>query len=104
FFLWIHLMEPHSPYAPPEPYRSMFPLDTPPVLIDASVIPAWIRIGDSRDLNLYKARYDGEIRTADEAIGGFFQELRRRRLWDPSVVVVTADHGESFMEHGVLEH
>ena len=104
FFLWIHLMEPHSPYTPPEPCRSMFPPGTPPEPIDASVIPRWIRIGDSRDLNLYKARYDGEIRTADEAIGAFFQELRRRRLWDPSVVVVTADHGESFMEHGVLEH
>ena len=104
FFLWVHLMEPHSPYTPPEPYRSMFPPLAPPHPIDPSVIPAWIRIGDSRDLNLYEARYDGEVRTADAAIGGFFEELRRRRLWDRTVVVVTADHGESFMEHGVLEH
>jgi arylsulfatase A-like enzyme len=104
FFLWVHLMEPHSPYAPPEPYRSMFPPLTPPHPIDRSVIPAWIRIGDSRDLNLYVARYDGEIRTADAAIGSFFDELRRRRLWDRTLTVVTADHGESFMEHGVLEH
>jgi arylsulfatase A-like enzyme len=104
FFLWVHLMEPHSPYTPPEPYRSMFPPLTPAEPIDPSVIPAWIRIGGSRDLNLYKARYDGEIRTADEAIGTFFEELRRRRLWDRTAIVVTADHGESFMEHGVLEH
>ena len=104
FFLWVHLMEPHSPYAPPEPYRSMFPPLTPPQPIDVSVIPDWIRIGDSRDLNLYKARYDGEIRAADAAIGIFFEELRRRRLWDRTLTVVTADHGESFMEHGVLEH
>jgi choline-sulfatase len=104
FFLWVHLMEPHSPYTPPEPYRSMFPALTPPEPIDPSVIPAWIRIGGSRDLNLYKARYDGEIRTADEAIGKFFEELRRRRLWDRTAIILTADHGESFMEHGVLEH
>jgi choline-sulfatase len=104
FFLWVHLMEPHSPYTPPEPYRSMFPPLTPPHPIDPSVIPAWIRIGDSSDLNLYEARYDGEVRTADAAIGGFFDELRRRGLWDRTVIVVTADHGESFMEHGVLEH
>jgi arylsulfatase A-like enzyme len=97
-------MEPHSPYSPPEPYRSLLPPLTPPEPIDTSVIPAWIRIGSSRDLNLYKARYDGEIRTVDDAIGGFFEELRRRQLWDRTVIVVTADNGESFMEHGVLEH
>jgi arylsulfatase A-like enzyme len=104
FFLWVHLMEPHSPYTPPEPYRSMFPPLAPPRPINPSVIPPWIRIGDSIDLNLYQARYDGEVRTADAAIGGFVQALRRRRLWDRTVVVLTADHGESFMEHGVLEH
>ena len=104
FFLWVHLMEPHSPYTPPEPYRSMFPPLAPPRPIDPSVIPARMQIGDSRDLNLYQARYDGEVRTADAAIGGFFEELRRRRLWNRTLIVVTADHGESFMEHGVLEH
>jgi choline-sulfatase len=104
FFLWVHLMEPHSPYTPPEPYRSMIPPLTPPRPINPSLIPPWMQIGDSRDLNLYLARYDAEIRTADAAIGDFFEELRRARLWNRTLTALTADHGESFMEHGVLEH
>jgi choline-sulfatase len=104
FFMWVHLMEPHSPYTPPEPYKSMFPALTPPRPIDPSVIASWLRLEDSNDLNLYEARYDGEIRTADAAIGAFFEELRRRQLWDRTVIVLTADHGESFMDHGVMGH
>src|SRR5262249_19322168 len=55
FFLWVHLMEPHSPYTPPEPYKSMFPPLAPPRPIDPSVIATWLRLEDSNDLNLYQA-------------------------------------------------
>jgi arylsulfatase A-like enzyme len=48
-------------------------------------------------------RYDGEIRRADAAIGRLVQEARRR-LSRPVIVVVTADHGEEFREHGGVYH
>lgn len=104
FFVWIHLMEPHNPYAPPEPFRSMFPPAAPPRVIDSKLIPPWLSIDGSRDLNLYSARYDAEIRTVDAALEQFWNALKGRGLWDDTVVALTSDHGEEFMEHGGLEH
>ncbi len=104
FFLWIHLMDPHNPYDAPEPYRSMFPALTPAHPIDPDRIPDFLRIGDSNDLNLYTARYDAGIRSADTAIARLFSMLRARHEWAQTGVVVTADHGEGFMEHGLMSH
>ena len=104
FFLWVHLMDTHNPYTPPEPYRSMLPPLTPARPIDPSHIPDYLRIGNSNDLNLYLARYDAGARAADTAIGRFFSALRASHLWDQTGVVVTADHGEGFMEHNLMSH
>lgn len=103
-FLWIHLMEPHSPYAPPPSLAELFPIGSPPRPIALEAIPPWIRIGDRTDLNLYVSRYDAEIRSADDALGVFFGALKTRGLWDSSVIALTADHGEEFMDHGGMEH
>ncbi|MGK4004994.1 sulfatase-like hydrolase/transferase [Sorangium sp. So ce1036] len=74
-FLWVHLFEPHEPYeAHPE-----HPL------------------GD-RDID----RYDAEIAVADAGVGAIVAEIRKGR--PNAVVVVTADHGEEFGEHGGRYH
>jgi arylsulfatase len=103
-FVWLHMMEVHSPYQPPEQYRTLFPPRTPPEPIDPAVIPPWIRVGDSTDLHLYEALYDADVRTADAAVGDLLAGVRSRGLWDRAVIVLTADHGEEFMEHGGMEH
>ena len=103
-FLWLHLMEPHSPYTPPDRFRRVFPPESPPWTVPAETIPAWIRVDNSTDANFYAALYDAEIRSADEALGTFFDGLKQRKLWDRSVVIVTADHGEEFYDHGGFEH
>lgn len=103
-FLWIHLMEPHSPYTPPDHLLPLFPVLTPPQPIDPAVIPAWVRIGESTDLNQYLAHYDADIRSADEALGKLFEGLKVRGVWDAGVVIVTSDHGEEFFDHGGMEH
>jgi choline-sulfatase len=104
-FLWMHVMEPHSPYSPPAQFRPMFPPLPPPVPIPPSVeIPPWIQVGGSRDLRLYESLYDGEVRCADAAFGAFLDALRRRSGFENTIVVLTADHGEQFLEHGGLEH
>lgn len=103
-FLWMHLMEPHSPYTPPARLRGLFPPRTPPRLVSKDVLPAWIQQEGSLDANFYESLYDGEIRSADEALGALFDGLRRRGLWDRLVLVVTADHGEEFLDHGGFEH
>jgi arylsulfatase A-like enzyme len=117
FFLWVHYMDPHGPYDPPEPWRSRFHSAEP------SWIPEWnpqrdfpspvfyltewnlLDGPDRHDLNLHVDRYDGEIAYADHEIGRLLDALRAHGLLDRTLVVATADHGESFGEHGVyFEH
>jgi arylsulfatase len=103
-FLWMHIMEPHSPYTPPARVRTLFPPRTPPRRAPADVLPAWIQQDGSVDANFYESLYDGEIRSADDALGASFDGLRTRGLWDRLVLVSTADHGEEFLDHGGFEH
>ncbi|MEJ7728315.1 MAG: sulfatase-like hydrolase/transferase [Polyangiaceae bacterium] len=74
-FLWVHLFEPHEPYEA----HAEWPL------------------GD-RDID----RYDAEIAAADAGLGGIVDAVRARR--PGAVVVVAADHGEEFLEHGGRYH
>ena len=76
FFLWLHLYDPHSPYDPPEPFRSQ-----------------------------YKGHlYDGEIAYADHELGRLISWLKQRGLYDRSLIVFLSDHGESLGDHGEGEH
>ncbi len=72
FFLWVHLFEPHDPYTPPEPYRSLYP-DRP---------------------------YDAEVAYADALVGLLREGLESRGVMDDSVFVLTSDHGEGLGQHG----
>ena len=76
FFLWLHYYDPHADYDPPPPYREVYP----------------------------GSPYDGEIAYMDDWIGYFFRELKRENLWENTVVVLVADHGESLGEYGEKTH
>jgi len=76
FFLWLHLYDPHSPYDPPEPFRSQ-----------------------------YRGRpYDGEIAYADHELGKLIQFLKQSQIYQQSLIMILSDHGESLGEHGEQEH
>jgi choline-sulfatase len=75
FFVWAHLYDPHRPYDPPEPYRS-----------------------------IHADPYVGEIAFADAQIGRLLAALDRRRLLNRTIVIVAGDHGESLSEHGERDH
>jgi arylsulfatase A-like enzyme len=110
FFLWAHLIDPHGPYAAPEEpdrfvgdaHASGTPVLLPIGAADWVIgrIPAYQVLGGRRDAAFYVARYDAEIRYADEALGRFFARLRQLGRWDDTLVVVTADHGETLAEPG----
>ncbi len=59
---------------------------------------------DATDLAIYRMRYEGAVRQADDAIGSIFQALEASGLLKSTVVVITSDHGESFGEAGLLTH
>jgi arylsulfatase A-like enzyme len=109
FFLFLHCYDIHSPYDPPPPYDTMFQ-DT---VYTGSFVPstaklrlaAWNRIQlNNQDLQHVMALYDGGIRYTDEMIGEFFAYLRNSGLYNRSLIIVTSDHGEEFMEHGSFLH
>jgi arylsulfatase A-like enzyme/Tfp pilus assembly protein PilF len=76
FFLFLHLYEPHTPYAPPEPFASR-----------------------------YRASpYDGEIAAADAIVGTVLDALKKQDLYDRAIIILLSDHGEGLGEHGEEQH
>jgi len=119
FFAYVHLMEPHSPYVPPAPYDRLFdpaypgpPVREPPLerAPTAHGFRDWEALGPTRaalpemQRRNMVARYDGEIVYVDLVVGRFLDRLRRSGKYDGTLVVVTADHGEEFFEHGGWFH
>ena len=106
FFLFLHLWDVHYDYIPPDEYIRMFDPDYAGSLTghrmmrSRAVSPAMPK----RDLEHLIALYDGEIRFTDDILGKILAEIDRRGRLDASLVVVTADHGEEFFEHGNKGH
>jgi hypothetical protein len=57
-----------------------------------------------REAEITRYLYDRGVETLDRELGVFFEDLRRGGLWDETLILVTADHGESFGEHGYYLH
>jgi len=110
WFAYLHYMEPHTPYDAPPPWNARFTDDPKthpfhPGATDKGHAP-W-RIGTEHTPDQLRARldaYDGEIAWWDQCFGELLLELERRGGLDRLVVFVTADHGESFFEHGTWGH
>jgi arylsulfatase A-like enzyme/Tfp pilus assembly protein PilF len=76
FFLFLHYYDPHTDYAPPEPFASRFP----------------------------ESPYAGEIAYTDHCIGRVIEGLKDLGLYDSTLIIITSDHGEMLGEHGELDH
>ena len=106
FFLFLHFYDPHWHYEPPENTRKIFDTSYTGTITGRlqdfshrdrkSVSPA--------DLAHLVALYDGEIRYVDDELGRVFDHVRARGLDRGTLVLVTSDHGEEFLEHGSWEH
>jgi len=111
-FLWVHYLDPHFPYDPPQEYRDRFqgdglvatgatvPIDrTSSRRFDDAIGNSQVLDGRS-DLDFYVARYDAEIAYTDHEIGRLIEGLQQRGLYQRMLVVFTSDHGEALGEHG----
>lgn len=76
WFCWVHLFDPHDPYSPPEPYRTIY----------------------AHDL------YSGEVAFVDSQLGRLFRFLEKRGDYERTLIVVTSDHGEAFGEKLEIYH
>ena len=59
---------------------------------------------DDAEKDALRGHYDEELAALDQEIGLLFESLRQRGLWDDTLIVLTADHGEEFFEHGGMAH
>jgi arylsulfatase A-like enzyme len=105
-FLFVHLWDVHFDYVPPPPYVEMFDPDYEGDLDARGLMQnqAVHRGMRKRDREHLLALYDGEIRFTDDTLAAIFEALRARGRYESSLVVVTADHGEEFFEHGGKGH
>jgi arylsulfatase A-like enzyme len=108
FFLWVHYQDPHGPYTPPSDYEKRFRTPSPPGEEKLPVlqnntgwggIPAYQLIDDQRLPSDYRGRYAGEIAYMDHALGRLIDAVDSHSPGRETVVLVTADHGESLGEN-----
>jgi arylsulfatase A-like enzyme len=121
-FLFVHYVDPHLPYDPPEPWRSQFgPVpeglrgswevveqarkrrrstgDGRRIRLTAEDFRSFRREPFGNDLDLARL-YQGEVAYLDHHVGRLLAALRERGILDDAVLVITSDHGETFWEHG----
>jgi arylsulfatase A-like enzyme len=103
-FLFIHIIDPHWHYLPPVDFVDRFGPEPPHIdrLLD-KVIERKPPSGPEEIQALINL-YDGELAYVDQQIGRLLDELGSRGLFDPSLIIITADHGEAFYEHGYWQH
>jgi arylsulfatase A-like enzyme len=105
FFVWNHYMDPHGPYNPPEGYtyadRELSNSEAHDLYQKCIKRPDEVT---EAERELLIDAYDGEIRYLDEQLSAMFDGLEERGVLEESLVVVTADHGDAFGEHGYYTH
>jgi arylsulfatase A-like enzyme len=104
FFLFLNYMDAHWPYAPEAPDLN----DVSPRVQATQDFVNQVNQGSAtlsaRQRDLLLEEYDEGIASIDASIGRVMERLRSLGLYDDSLIVVTSDHGEGFLEHGFMEH
>lgn len=107
FFLWVHTIDPHAPYSPPETFHERFAPG-----VNAAELGSIAHIQnlnkqatvDEAVIRDMLALYDAEIAANDASFGHLVDDLKRRGLYEDLVVVFLSDHGEEFYDHGGWTH
>lgn len=107
FFLFVNYMDAHEEYCPPRPYNRTYAHWQFPHLVRLkrnflnTTTP-----GNNRKAwdNFLMSQYAGAISYLDDQLGRFFEHLKRTGIYERALIIVTADHGELFGEHGLYAH
>jgi arylsulfatase A-like enzyme len=104
FFLYVHYLEPHSPYNPP-PADDLFKSDAYPNLSNTgydfagSGLTRLAMNGDNRAVERLYQLYDGKVHSIDGYVGQVLDRLRSLGLDDNTYILLTSDHGELLYSH-----
>ncbi|MFQ5592132.1 MAG: sulfatase [Phycisphaerae bacterium] len=110
-FVLIHIFDPHLDYDPPAEYATRHTRGRadPPLPLDLDTCLA-LRTNDGRDpplpqdIDYIRGAYLGEVEFVDAQVGRFVDNLKAMNLYDQATLIITADHGEEFWDHGGFEH
>lgn len=111
FLAVVHFYDPHIPYDPPPPYDTLYadsytgPLRSGEFQMDTMTsVNSGAAVLSPEGLSAMVDLYDGEIAFTDVELGRLLRYLRASGLSESTLVIVTADHGEEFLEHSGIEH
>ncbi|MCK5117343.1 MAG: sulfatase [Candidatus Aegiribacteria sp.] len=102
FFCMLHLYDVHDPYDPPSPYNALFDTENSGEATVWEVEDGLLLNPEDRDHLV--GQYDGEIAWVDDNLRTLFAWLRSRNLNENTLIIVTSDHGEEFLDHGWVDH
>jgi arylsulfatase A-like enzyme len=107
FFLFVNYLDVHEPYCPPRPFLADGVAKTFPHLynlgqqLQRRVLH---RLSDKAWFSLQRQLYNGEVAYLDHEIGKLISYLKKKGIYDSSLIIVTSDHGELFGEHNSYGH
>jgi arylsulfatase A-like enzyme len=114
-FVFLHLMEPHRPYKPPEPFKQTaldwFADDRREAALTPAAMPDSLAGPPARGKDQkgerhrrHPALYAGEVLYTDNLVGTLARGLAEMGILDDCLIIITADHGEEFWEHDAIEY
>lgn len=104
---YFHCMEPHSPYSPRRAARERLGITTDlatRTAVNRKLVSLHWDSLDDGEVAILRDLYDGDVATLDARLRVLFAALAEQGVLDHALVVVTADHGEEFREHGWMAH
>jgi len=107
FFSWIHYMDVHHPTLPFDKYLKKLGIKKISESEKAKINRKILNFPEKLTEKEIKKRvdlYDASIRFVDEMVEELVEELKDRGIWDNTIIIITADHGEEFGEHGGFLH
>ena len=110
FLAYVHFREPHYPFDPHPPFNTMFGPDAPlppSVKTDSrwlDLVNEGSHIPTPEEIDHLERLYDGNLALVDHEIGRLRKHLEKLGIWDNTLVMITADHGEAMYEHRHIGH
>jgi Arylsulfatase A and related enzymes len=117
FLMWFSIPEPHNPYQTCEPYYSMFPPEAlPPLRSSAddrrtkgeeyellSEMMGQGHVGYEKNLQRLRSVYHGMLRMIDDQLLRLIGELKKKGIYDHTIIVFLSDHGDYAGEYGLMK-
>ncbi len=109
FFLFLNYMDAHFPYVPPPPFDRQFPGKDPALVASffndlEPLIDHKLRALTVKERQALVSQYDGGIAYEDQQVGRLLDKLKSLGLYENTLILITADHGEHFGDHQLLGH